>query len=381
MQNGNFYRITPYYKHHINMGAQMMDRSGWLRPLVFSTPQDEVLNTRNHIGIIDGHSMGKIEVRGKEAFHFMQFIITNDLNRIKKGRQGIYTCICNERGGIIDDVIVYYISNKHLYFITNTVSRERVLDWLFVNRDHYGFDVEIIDTVNATAYLSIQGPKSLFLMHDLFGESVSNLKYFEMTNVRLGNVPILIARTGFTGESGFEFNFPSEFGHSVWEYLVDRGEKYHMKPVGGTAIQLMRTEKAYRAHGTDMTTETNPYEAGIDWTVRLEKGDFLGRDALLKIKENGVNKCLKGFEVEGGHVLEKGTPLFTLSGRKGGFITTCYDSPTLNKVIAMGYVFKEHFAEEEFLAKENVKVKIVPMPFYDPKGDRLKLTLSNQAIK
>lgn len=368
----NFARVTPYYAHHLALGAKMMEKGGWIRPSLFTSVEDEVRNTRNHVGIIDVHSMGKFEVIGKDAFAFMQYAMTNDLNRIKKGKQGIYTCLCNDEGGIVDDVVVYYISDERFYFITNTVSRDRVGPWLNELLHRTGYRAEVIDVTNATAYLAIQGPKSRQLALDLFGAEAGELAYFEFSNVMLANIPVLLARTGYTGELGYELNFPSEYAYQMWEHVMEVGQRYSIKPVGGIAIQVMRSEKAYRSHGTDMTEQNNPYEVGLQWTVRLNKGEFSGKEALQQFKENGTSQTLKGFIVRGGDPLTKGTKLL-VQGQEAGVITTCYESPTLGYTIAMGMVHTSFQSENYFTVDaSNAIVQVTSMPFYDPKGERTR---------
>ncbi|OAD21887.1 glycine cleavage system T protein [Candidatus Thiomargarita nelsonii] len=240
--------------------------------------------------------MGKFKIVGKDAFSFAQYLMTNDLNRIKQG-QGIYTCFCDDGGGIVDDIIIYWLADDEFYFITNTLSRERVATWLKKVKRNKKFAAHIFDVTNTIAYAAVQGPKSAKMMLELFDDVIKKIRYFEFTNVYLRNVPIMIARTGYTGELGYELNFPSEFGHTIWGHLLEVGKAYGIKPVGGQAIQILRTEKSYRSHGTDMTEKTNPFEAGIDWALRLDKEEFAGKEALIKFKENGVEKKFCGFEV------------------------------------------------------------------------------------
>jgi len=366
-------RVTPYYPHHVARGAKMMEKGGWIRPFVFTDPYEEVINTRQNAGLIDAHSMGKFRVVGRDAFSFLQYVMTNDLSKISEGR-GIYTCFCSETGGIVDDVIVYWISNAEFYFITNTLSRERVGQWLATVKTTSKFDVHVFDETNTTGYLAIQGPRSAALMAALFGEDVLHLKYFDFYNTHLNNVATMVARTGYTGEFGYELIFPSEFGYSIWGYLLEIGENYGLRPVGGNAIQILRTEKSYRAHGTDMDVATNPYEMGLGWTVALKKDNFLGKDALLKIKTEGTTREFAGFEIHGDiTTITKGTRL-TVKGTPAGYLTTCYFSPTLDKNLAMGFRDREYDDIVEFTVDgvKDTTAHLHRMPFFDPKGSRLK---------
>ncbi len=365
-----FPKTTPYYMRHLEHGAQMMEKGGWIRPLVFTSVEDEVWTTRNAVGLIDAHSMGKVVVAGEDAYRFIQYSITNDLRRISAGK-GIYTCLCNEEGGIIDDIVVYYVNEHYLYLITNTLSRDRVVAWL--QKIGEAFRVNIFDATNATAYLAIQGPASIKLLLDVFKTGLPQ-KYFEFTNCSLGNVPVLLARTGYTGETGFELNFPSEYGIAVWDYLLSVGKTYGIKPIGGLAAQVLRTEKAYLSYGTDMTEANNPYEVGLGWVVRMEKEDFLGKNTLQRIKSQGVSQKLRGFEVTADVELEKGTPLYA-DEEKVGFITTSCYSPTLGKRLAMGYVSTHASHLQNFAPgpQRDAIVHLVPTPFFDAQGKHLRI--------
>ncbi|ADG06898.1 glycine cleavage system aminomethyltransferase GcvT [Kyrpidia tusciae] len=369
-------RTTPYYPHHVALGAKMMEKGGWIRPAVYTSVEEEVRNTRTNVGIIDVHSMGKFEVIGREAYLLMQYAMTNDLRRIGKGRQGIYTCLCKDDGGIVDDVIVYYLDNELFYLITNTLSREKVGRWLADMRDRLAVDAHVIDVTSSTAYLAVQGPKSADVVAELLGDGIRALSYFEMAEFRLSDSPVLLTRTGYTGELGYELHFPSEYAFWMWECVTEAGRGYGMRPVGGFAIQTLRAEKAYRAYGTDMDANTNPFEAGLGWTVRLDKGDFAGKSALADIQHRGVTRRLTGFRLDlaAGSLPEKGTAL-RCEGRTAGYLTTVCASPTLGCVIAMGYVGAEFFRTERFeIGDANGGFAFVTeMPFYDPKGERVRM--------
>ncbi len=369
-----FSRVTPYYQNHLESGAEMMLKGGWLRPAKYTSTETEVNNTRRDIGIIDAHSMGKFEISGRDAFSFMQYLITNDLNKIKQGRGGIYTCLCNENGGVIDDVVVYFIDRENFYFITNTLSVSRVDEWIRCVAKKNNFNVHIQNSTNSIAYLALQGPKSPLMINLLFGSNGVSLNYFEFTKINLENVPVLLARTGYTGEIGYELNFPSEFGYVIWKYLLEKGKPYGITPVGGLAVQVLRIEKAYLSHGTDMSVDNNPFEVGLGWTLSFTKGDFLGREELLLIQKNGVTKKLFGFEIEScAKECQKGNPIFC-KGNYAGYITSCCKSPTLNKIIALGFIEKPYWEDNHFALKGDALsiLKKVNTPFYDNKKIRVK---------
>lgn len=369
-------RVTPYYLNHIEHGATMMTKGGWQRPLRFKDAEAEVLAARQTLGLIDAHSMGKFEICGPGALPFIQWITTNDVTRVEEGRGAIYTLLCNDQGGIVDDIVVYYINNNRFYFITNTMSTARVHQWVESCIERFdGPPAFLSNVTNKTAYLSVQGPRSGALMVKLFGAAVRQLKYFQFMFADLLNVPVLLARTGYTGELGFELNFPSEFGYGVWKYLLDEAVHFDGMPVGGEAVQVLRIEKGYRAHGTDMTVDNNPYEMGLGWLIRDQKGEFIGRDALIRIRGDGVSSRFVGFEAEGNYPLQNGTSLTCENGKSAGRITSSCHSPTLDKVIALGFVARDTEARVFRAGSGNVPVRQVDIPFYDRAGDRLRAVL------
>jgi len=369
---GNINKVTPYYLNHLQNNAEMLTKGGWSRPKQFSHPDEEVNTVRNHVGLIDAHSMGKFRVIGADAFEFMQTLSTNDLNRAEIGSLSIYTCLCNHSGGIVDDVVIYPLSKNELFFITNTLSRQRVSDWLNQMKLELNSDVHILDTTNLDAYLAIQGPKSKALVNEILnGES--NLPYFGFKNVEVYGVKTLLARTGYTGEYGYELIYPSEYGFEMWNKISEVGEKYGLKPIGGIAIQKLRSEKSYRSHGNDMTIENNPIEMGLGWTVRFEKEYFIGKESLEEIKKSNNNDLFVGFECEVDEAISVPANKY-FDGNRAGKITTSYYSPTLNKVIAMGLISRD-FADASHFSLDNSNesnLRKVEIPFYDPKGEKCK---------
>jgi aminomethyltransferase len=369
-------KVTPYYLNHIENGATMMTKGGWQRPLRFKDPETEVRATRQALGLIDAHSMGKFEICGPGALPFIQWITTNDVTRVEEGRGAIYTLLCNDRGGIVDDIVVYYLSPTRFYFITNTLSTVRVHQWLEACVERFdGPPTFVFDVTNKTAYLSVQGPLSGALMIKLFGEAVRQLNYFQFMFADLLNVPVLLARTGYTGELGFELNFPSEFGYGVWKHVQENAAHFGGMPVGGEAVQVLRIEKGYRAHGTDMTVDNNPYEMGLGWLIRYQKANFIGRDALLRIRDDGTANRFVGFEAEGNCPLQSGTSLTCESGKSAGRVTSSCHSPTLDKIIALGFVERGIEAKAFRAGSGDVPVRRVDIPFYDRGGDRLRALL------
>ena len=375
MSASEFARVTPYYNHHLKEGAEMYMKGGWVRPIRFKTPEEEALATRRSIGLIDGHSMGKIRVIGPDARAMMSFAMANDLTRAEVGRGAIYSCLCDENGGIVDDVVIYALADQEYFLITNTLSGPRVEKWLLTLAETYGFDAYVMNDTNKTAYLALQGPNVPELLDRFLPKSYRELKYFEFAHYQWDNVPILVARTGFTGEIGYEFCFPSEFGHDLWGRLQSLGADLGIQSVGGLGVQILRTEKSYRAYTLDMTQDDTPFEAGLGWSVRLGGHDFVGRAALEARKAQGVSSKLLGFEVNVPvSALGQDRDVFDADGNKVGRITSICDSPALAKTIAMARIDKTAWSQNKFTVGP-ATLTAVQMPFLDPQGTRLKASL------
>lgn len=311
---------TPIYNRHIELGAKMVDFHDWLMPLQYKGIIQEHLAVRSNVGIFDVSHMGEIEIKGKDAYNFLQYLITNNLDKIGPGR-AIYTHMCYENGGIVDDLIVYMFSKEHFILVVNASNIEKDFNWM------RKYSADIKDISSDIALISLQGPRACGVLVRLggLGESLSDLKRFYFQ--KFGG--IIVSRTGYTGEDGFELFIDWDRGLWLWDELM----KFKPEPVGLGARDTLRLEKGYPLYGNDIDETTTPIEAGLMWAVDLKK-DFIGREALLKHKSQ---RRLVRLEMKDQGIPRQGCAIL-YEGKKVGNITSGTYSPSLGKGIAMGYV-------------------------------------------
>ena len=368
------YKKTPFYPWHRDHGAALYEKGGWVRPARYEGAREEHLRVRAVGGIIDVHSMGKVTVEGAQATALLDYAATNDIAGLKVGGAR-YTCFCAEDGGIVDDVIVYRTGDNRYYLITNTLSRHRVLD--FLRALAAGLQAAVVDVTSATAYIAVQGPSSRELLAaagveaDLSG---SCLGYFEAAEVELHGVPVLLARTGYTGELGYELNFPAEYGLDVWEHLCATGAPMGISPVGGEAMMTLRLEKGYRSYGSDIDLGVNPLEAGLGWVVDWNKADFAGRAALAAVRERGVTRRMVYLRAEPDVRLARGDQLLDAAGTPVGEVTSGLYGPSVGAYVGLGYLDAAVAAPGEVRVggEHGGPVAAARRPFFDPSGERLR---------
>ena len=366
-------KLTPFYLSHKNLNAEMITAGGGFQlPMRYRDSKEEYDAVRKAVGLNELSHMGDIDLKGKDAFPLVQELIVNDLGRISDN-QLIYTTLCNENGGIIDDVTVYRFSEKHFRIITNAVPHPNIISWI---ESHLkGRDIYLTDISSGVALATLQGPKSCELLQTLTQTDLSKLPFFNFTQGQITEIPALISRSGYTGELGYELYVGAESAVELWSTIMDKGCNYGLLPYGIAALQMLRIEKKYLLYGPDINTGTNPIEAGLGWTVRFKKGDFVGREALLKIKEEGPTRMLVGFEVEGNMVMAKDNLIYDQE-EKIGSVTSANVSLFLNKSIGLGYVKSKWALPGTVLEIEKdgkrFRAKVVPTPFYDPRNERLR---------
>ena len=304
---------TPLYDTHQALGGRLVDFAGWEMPQQYSTVQAEHLAVRSAAGLFDISHMGRVQVSGPGAGDFIQGLVSNDLRRIGPGRAQ-YNLLCREDGGILDDVVVYQETEQRFMVVVNASNRDQDLGWL---RDHGRSGVQIEDRSDELALVAVQGPKAAALLAPMIaGVDLAKLPYFGFAAGRIGDAQAMIARTGYTGEDGFELFLPAGRVAELWTRILDAGRAEGVLPAGLAARDVCRLEAGLRLYGNDMDLETNPYEAGLGWVVRLEKGDFSGSEALAQVKAEGPRRQLVGLRCEGrtiprhdGQVSKSGEPV------------------------------------------------------------------------
>lgn len=351
---------TPLYKEHLKLGAKITEFSGWLMPLYYTNIIDEHITTRTKVTIFDTSHMGEFEIIGKDAFNFLQKVITNDLRKLEQGK-ALYTVMCNEKGGCVDDLVVYRLANKYM-LVVNAANIKKDFEWLL---SHKFGDVEIKDISYETAKLDVQGPKAELLLQKLTNTSLSKIKRFYSSYINLANVPCLISRTGYTAEDGFEIYFSRKDAPYLWNKLLDTGKNLGIKPAGLGARDTLRIEACYSLYGHEINETLTPLEAGLSFVVDFNK-DFIGKEALLK---SDIEKKLVCFEMLTG-IPRQDYEIF--NKEKIGWVTSGTYSPLFKKGIGLGYV-KKGYAE---IGKEiNINIRnhlhkaiIVKRPFYNYRG-------------
>ncbi len=363
---------TPLFEEHVKLGAKMVPFGGWEMPLQYTSIIDEHLNVRKNVGIFDVSHMGEIELRGKDAVNFADYLVTNSVKKMKNGKVK-YTPMCYPDGGEVDDLFVYKINDEFVLLVVNAGNYEKDLEWVLKNKN--GYNVEILGKSFDYGEVAIQGPKAEEFLKDFFeGEiPLESLGYFRSEYGRLFGKDILISRTGYTGEDGFEIYSASGDIVHIWREALEKGKKYNIMPAGLGARDTLRFEVAYWLYGDEIDETTNPFEAGQGFAVKLKKEKFIGKDALVKIKEEGIKRKLVGLYVPKGGIPRHGMEIFS-GAEKIGYITSGNYCPSLGKIYAMGYV-KIDFAGEGTIVKvkirnREIEAEVTKLPFLEPRAGK-----------
>jgi aminomethyltransferase len=361
---------TPLFDAHVAAGARMVEFGGWEMPVQYSGIIEEHNAVRQNAGLFDISHMGRFMVRGPQAEEFLQHVATCDVSAIPLGQSG-YGLLCRPDGGIIDDIFIYHIPDEFLV-VVNASNRDK--DWAWLEQHAAGFDVELEDRSDRWAMLALQGPAAETLLVQAEDSEADDLGYLPFHGValtRLFGVNVLIARTGYTGEDGFELFFDAHNAAMLWERTLALGAPGVVKPCGLGARDSLRFEPCLALYGHEIDETINPYEARLGWVVKLAKGDFVGREALAAIKEQGPARRLAGFELVGRGIARGDYPIHSVEGQPIGRVTTGMPSPTLGKPLGIGLVATPHSAEggefDVIIREKPVRAQVVKMPFYKPR--------------
>lgn len=335
---------TPLYDEHIAAGARIIDFAGFAMPVEYSGIIAEHKTVRSAAGLFDLSHMGEISVSGPGAADFLEWVVTNHVANMKEG-QARYTAICRPDGGIVDDVVIYRRRDDFL-IVANAANIAKDLEWLdYVRRAWPGEggppvnpdDVVIKDLSDTTALIALQGPKAAAILGQLTDADLENLRPFRFVYADVAGHQALVSRTGYTGEDGFELYIAPEAALPLWRALLAAGEPEGLVPVGLGARDTLRLEMRFPLYGNDIDETTTPLEAGLDFVVKLSKDGFIGKEALVKQKEEGVAHRLIGFKLEGRGIPRQGYTLIA-NDRPIGRVTSGSMSPSLGEPIGMGYV-------------------------------------------
>lgn len=355
---------TALYDAHLDLEAKIIDFGGWEMPVQYTSIIEEHKAVRNKAGIFDVSHMGEIIISGKQSKDLVQKLITNNAAKLTKG-QVVYTPMCYEDGGIIDDLLVYKLDLDKFLLVVNASNTTKDLRWVKKNAELFE-NVKVEDKTDYYSLIALQGPISREIINPLLKDDISDLKFYNFINTDIAGVEAIVSRTGYTGELGFEIYLDSENAVKVWEALIEEGKDKGLKPAGLGARDTLRLEKALCLYGNDIDESTNPLEAGLGWTVKFDKDEFNGKEKLKQIKEEGIQKKLVGFIMS-----ERGIPRhgyeIVIDNAVVGEVTSGSYSPTLDENIGMAYIDKEYAKKDTEIKirirKREVEARIVETPF------------------
>ena len=325
---------TPLYEQHVALGARLVEFGGWEMPVQYSGIIDEHRAVRTHAGLFDVSHMGEFKVEGSDALAFLQHLVPNDVSRLAIN-QALYTQLCLPDGGTIDDLIIYKLEDNSYMLVVNAANIDK--DFAWVEKQARDFHVQISNQSETTALLALQGPEAQSILQVLTEVDLSTIRYYHSAPGLVNGIQCIISRTGYTGEDGFELYCASKDVTKLWNDLLAAGKDRGLLPAGLGARDTLRLEASYCLYGHELDEQTNPLEASLGWTVKLNKGEFIGHDALLKVKEQGLKRKLIGIEMVERGVCRGGYAIYE-EDQQIGVITSGAPSPTFNKNIGMGYV-------------------------------------------
>jgi len=353
---------TAFYDLHVQHGGKLVEFAGYWMPVQYRGIIDEHRQVRNSVGVFDVSHMGEFEFRGKEALEFLQRVTINDVSKLAE-YQAQYSAICYPDGGIVDDVIVYRWPD-HYMMVVNASNIEKDFNWL---AQHKTSEVELSEVSDNYSLLAVQGRNAPAVLQKLTAVKLGDIKYYWFAAGEIAGVPAFISRTGYTGEDGFEVGFAAQHSEKVWGAIFDAGKEFGIEPIGLGARDTLRLEMKYCLYGNDIDPTTNPLEAGLGWITKLDKGDFIGREAMAKMKVAGIPRKLVGFEMEGKNIARHGYPILQ-DDLRIGHVTSGTFSPSLEKSIGLGYVASAHSAVGAELTIDirgrAAGARIVKTPFY-----------------
>ncbi len=364
MQVKSTHRNTPLFEIHKALGARLMEFAGFQMPVEYEGIIKEALAVRTGCGLFDVSHMGQIQLTGPGALEFLQLVTTNDVACLRDGLCQ-YTLVCNDHGGIVDDVILYRLSSERFLLCVNAVNREKVLAWL---ADRAPSSVMVEDVSGGYALIALQGRRAQDVLAPIGTPKPSSIKRFRFSCGRVAGRGAIISRTGYTGEDGFEFYVDPSDAEAVWDALMEEGRRYHIRPCGLGARDVLRIEAGLPLYGNELTEETSPIEAGLSRFVKMDK-EFTGKETIEKQLKEGISRTLVGFEMEKKVIPRKDYPI-ERDGHTIGRVTSGTWSAVRERAIGMGYIdraFATPGAPVEVEIRGRLhRASIRRLPFYRP---------------
>jgi aminomethyltransferase len=362
-------RETPLRSRHEELGARLIPFAGWLMPVQYSGVIDEHRTVRSAAGLFDLGHMGQVRVTGPDALPYLQLVTTNDVSVLEPG-DAQYSLLPNEQGGVIDDIIVYRLPDEPGYLVVvNAANHAKDIAWMRSQRSSRAqFAVNVDDVSESLGMIAIQGPMAPQIVAGLTETDLSGLGPFHSLRATIAGLPVLVARTGYTGEDGFEFYVSQEQTAALWDALIAAGTPHGLKPIGLGARDTLRLEARMPLYGNELADDINPLEAGLGWAVKLDKGPFVGREAIAAVKESGPSRRTVGFQLmERAGSARHGYPVES-DGRSVGVVTSGAHSPTLGAEIGLALVEADVAGVgrplDVIIRNRPVRAEQVKLPFY-----------------
>lgn len=326
---------TALFGVHENLGGKIIDFAGWALPVQYEGLISEHEAVRNQAGIFDVSHMGEVEVKGSEAFNFVQNLVTNDIT-VLQDNQVLYSLMCYPDGGIVDDLLIYKLNDQHFYLVINASNVDKDFQWMKDNKKNY--NAELTNISDQVSEVALQGPKAQEILQKLTDTKLDEIKFFFCKrDVNVAGIKCLISRTGYTGEDGFEIYTANKDIETIWNKITEAGKDLGLKPCGLGCRDTLRFEATLPLYANEISKDISPLEAGLGIFVKLSKESFIGKDALAKQKAEGLKRKTVGFEM-----IDKGIPRHgyevAVDGKVIGFVTTGYMSPTLKKSIGLALI-------------------------------------------
>ena len=355
---------TALYQKHVDLSAKMVPFAGFEMPVSYEGVKIEHQNVREHLGVFDVSHMGEFFVEGAHAEDLLQYVTSNDVSKLVDG-QAQYTCLPNEKNGIVDDLIIYRFHAEKFMLVVNASNIDK--DWKWIN-SHNTFKAKMRKANDDYALLAVQGPKAIEAMQSLTKVNLSDLKFYHFTeDTFAGAKDVIISATGYTGSGGLELYIKNENAEQVWDKVLEAGKDFNIKPIGLAARDTLRLEMGFCLYGNDIDDTTSPLEAKLGWITKFNK-DFINKDQLLKQKEEGLERKLVAFEVLDKGIPRKDYPILDNDENPIGYVTSGTQSPSLNKAIGLGYVKTGHHEIDQNLLisirNKHISARIVKLPFY-----------------
>jgi aminomethyltransferase len=401
-------RRSPFYDYHLRHAGQLIRGGGdYLFPDAYTSSREEHLNTRTNVGIQDISSMGEVDIKGPGAERLLNRLVVNDIQNMEPGQMR-YTTMCNEEGGVVDDLTVYKFNDEHFMIVTSSAPRKQAVRWIAEHAA--GASAYVTDISGGVALIVVQGPRAREFLRLIIAEAELNmLPFFRFSPAVINDTSLLLSRSGYTGELGYELYVPAEDAGQIWEYLLREGKPFGLQPYGALAMQSLRIEKAFPLYGPDISQEVTPFHVGLDRWIRFEKREFVGREALLRVQETGIQDRWVGLILDSPAPANANDPIYAIGdvaafrrrkksggeageqsdaatpGEQIGRVTSSALGHSVGKTLALGYVRTSHaWPGGKVIVQSGGRALLAVVaqtPFFDPTGARMRARASDGPVR